>query len=80
MRRTKRFYKELVTSFELLPKVDEPELESVNPLSFFMIFRFQADLIFEDQKERSRLEGKANVIEENQKEGMRIFQARVCHL
>ena len=25
-RRTKRFYKELVTSFELLPKVDEPEL------------------------------------------------------
>lgn len=45
-----------------------------------MIFRVQADLTFEDQKERSRLEDKATVIEEDQKEGMMIFQARVCHL
>merc|ERR1712217_636674 len=40
----------------------------------------KADLTFEDQKERSRLEDKATVIEEGQKEGMMIFQARVCHL
>ena len=79
-RRPKRFYKEIVTSFELLPKVDGPELQSVNPISFFMIFRFQVYLTFEDQKERSRVEGKATVQEEGQKEGMRIFQARVCHL
>ena len=43
-----------------------------------MIFRFQANLSFEDQ--RTRLEGKATVTEEDQKEGMRIFQPRVCHL
>ena len=34
-RRPKRFYKELVTSFELLPKVDGPELKSVNPYLFY---------------------------------------------
>jgi len=38
----------------------------------------KAHLSFEDQ--RSRLEGKATVTEEDQKEGMRIFQPRVCHL
>ena len=53
-RRTKRFYKELDTSFELLPKVDEPELESVNPLSFLWYFDFRLTWVLKTRDHDSK--------------------------